>query len=108
MEERISGTDEVTCPWCGVTSSDSWEFGDSGNIECDECGNHFFFEREISVTYINVKLYKGECPLCNQTKVLSEHTKIDDKYVPVCEECRIAEDIARCKSILEMARKKEQ
>jgi hypothetical protein len=44
-------TDEITCPHCGYEHGDSWESSDDGVTECDECGERFFFARDVEVTY---------------------------------------------------------
>ena len=33
--------DDVICPWCGYKFSDSWEFDNGGEMECEDCGNKF-------------------------------------------------------------------
>lgn len=47
-------TDEVTCPYCGDETSDSWEMVE-GDRTCDECGKDFFMERNETVTYTTRK-----------------------------------------------------
>lgn len=53
-------TDEVVCPWCGYTYSDSWDFFRKNELRseghaCEECGKHFDIEREFSISYITYK-----------------------------------------------------
>lgn len=48
-------TDEIVCPWCGQEESDSWEYDENGTIDC-ECGNKFYYERIIDVTYSTEKI----------------------------------------------------
>lgn len=48
-------TEEVVCPYCGYEFSDSWEFSDNAEIECDECGETFISERNSEVTYSTQK-----------------------------------------------------
>jgi len=43
-------TREIVCPYCGREQSDSWEYGDDGEIDCD-CGETYTFARDVSVTY---------------------------------------------------------
>ncbi len=44
--------DEIKCPHCGYEYSESHEFPDGlGELECDNCGKKFDYERVISVTY---------------------------------------------------------
>ena len=49
-------TDEVECPHCDNAHSDSWEFPDSGYIDCHSCEKEFFMERNITVTYTSNKV----------------------------------------------------
>ncbi len=49
-------TDEITCPYCGVRESDSWENNENDGKEyCGSCYNTFFWERNISITYSSSK-----------------------------------------------------
>lgn len=41
----------IKCPYCGWEDRDSWESGDSGEMECGRCDKEFTFEREVEVTY---------------------------------------------------------
>lgn len=60
------GTDEITCPYCGAEWSDSWEMSDSGEEICDECGNKFWYEREVSVSYTSHRISDdGEVDYCD-------------------------------------------
>lgn len=56
MEIDCNYTDLITCPYCGSVWEDSWEFGDSDTIHCDDCENDFWFEANYSVTYSSVKI----------------------------------------------------
>ena len=49
-------TDEVVCPHCGYEFGDSWELGDGGELECDECGKEFEFYRHVEVTYCTYQI----------------------------------------------------
>lgn len=53
MEDIISfNTDELVCPHCGYylfTSSDIEE--DEGLFNCVNCGEEFFYRRNIFITY---------------------------------------------------------
>lgn len=51
-------TDEVVCPYCGYEFSDSWEFKQDSykSLDCDECGEEFSMEREVTVSYSTEKL----------------------------------------------------
>lgn len=52
-ENEQSGKDEITCPWCGYSDPDSWEFdGESdGDYRCLYCGKPFILERIVDITY---------------------------------------------------------
>ncbi len=42
----------ITCPWCGYENKNSGEFEEnSGEIDCGNCGEDFWYEREIEVSY---------------------------------------------------------
>ncbi|MDA3908268.1 MAG: hypothetical protein PF437_04205 [Sulfurimonas sp.] len=51
FKETSHSDDEIVCPNCSSEFSDSWDYSDSGTIECDTCGSHVFYERELSVSY---------------------------------------------------------
>jgi len=43
---------EITCPYCGLVQSDSWDRDyDEGVDECERCENEFQWRRDIDVTY---------------------------------------------------------
>lgn len=44
-------TEEVICPHCGHQESDSQEYDDTQETKCDQCGQCFLVERDISITY---------------------------------------------------------
>ena len=49
-------TFEIVCPYCGYEHGDSWEqSGDDGDIDCDECGKEFTYNRDIEVSYSTEK-----------------------------------------------------
>lgn len=50
MKERTE-TDEIICPICGHEYTDSWEYDEYGEMECEECGATFDYERNTSITY---------------------------------------------------------
>ena len=50
--------DEVVCPHCGYTHSDSQEFT-SGRWECHDCGRSFDLDVNYTVTYTTSK-YHGD------------------------------------------------
>ena len=39
-------TQEVVCPYCGYAHVDSYEYGDEGIAECDNCGHKFRYESD--------------------------------------------------------------
>ena len=49
--------DEIVCPHCGYEFTDSWDCmsGDSGNLDCDDCGKEFFCEATNTRTYSTCK-----------------------------------------------------
>lgn len=50
-EKWRSHTDEIICPNCGYVFSDSWEYEDCGELECEECGTIFDYERFTCCVY---------------------------------------------------------
>lgn len=45
-------TDNITCPYCNWEDEDSWELREnSAELICGNCGEEFFVERDIQVTY---------------------------------------------------------
>lgn len=49
--DSLYSYEEITCPQCGTEFSDSFEFGDDGDEECDNCGCQFSYCRNIEVSY---------------------------------------------------------
>jgi len=47
---------EITCPWCGHISTDSWEASDEDDHVCDNCGNEYSHTRDVDVTYSTQKI----------------------------------------------------
>lgn len=45
-------TQEIVCPHCGYTETESWDYNDAGDTECNSCGEKFHYERNIYVDYI--------------------------------------------------------
>ena len=86
-------TDEIVCPHCGYTESDSWEYQDDEDvIECPECEKPFTYIREVAVSYSTYKEEYERCTMCNEEKVLedvswhitlSKHTK----HKKLCSDC---------------------
>lgn len=85
-------TDEIVCPFCGYTYSDSWEFGDEhediGLISCDQCNKDFYANRYTSITYSTEKAKYGTCKNCNEENVVIEeyHSSIGS-YTDLCLRC---------------------
>jgi predicted RNA-binding Zn-ribbon protein involved in translation (DUF1610 family) len=42
---------EIVCPMCGYKENDSWEYDDSGDFHCPNCGSVSEYQREVEVTY---------------------------------------------------------
>ncbi|TAK59503.1 hypothetical protein [Methylobacter sp.] len=61
LEKEIDheGTDEITCPHCGLEYGDSWEFSpqqECGTEKCQDCGKDFEWSRSVTVTYTTNKV----------------------------------------------------
>jgi transcriptional regulator NrdR family protein len=54
MNESIT-EDFITCPYCQFVDVDSFEYPDTAEIECSECGCSFTAYRNVSVFYTMVK-----------------------------------------------------
>lgn len=52
-ENEQSGKDAITCPWCGYSDPDSWEFDGEydDEYECIHCGKPFIVKRIVDITY---------------------------------------------------------
>lgn len=50
-------TTEPVCPYCGKVQRDAWEWGDDecGEVECDACGQEFFYTRRVTVYWTTRK-----------------------------------------------------
>jgi len=48
-------TEEIVCPYCGHTHTDSFEAPDNGKMNCHSCKKEFTFSRDIDITYITEK-----------------------------------------------------
>lgn len=46
-----SDNNEITCPYCGCELSDSCDYDELGELECEECGKIYSFLAEWVVTY---------------------------------------------------------
>ena len=55
---------EITCPYCNYIDINSWEAGDSGDIECGQCGSSLSFERIVIVSYDSVPI-----SICDKTYI---------------------------------------
>jgi len=49
-------TTEITCPYCGHETINSWEKADDDDYECSECEKTFKYERSVEVTYCSYKM----------------------------------------------------
>ena len=59
IDEEDTNEDEITCPYCGIKSSDSWEASDEDTIECDVCGSTYEYSRDVSVSYSSTIITKN-------------------------------------------------
>jgi|LGOV01.1.fsa_nt_gb DNA-directed RNA polymerase subunit RPC12/RpoP len=60
-EEDLKIEEEITCPYCGEESSDSWERDDSDDeVFCDGCKSIYSYERNNDVTYWSRPVSKNE------------------------------------------------
>lgn len=107
-------TDEIVCPFCGYTYSDSWEFGDSyediGLMSCEQCSKDFYASRHTSITYYTEKARYGTCSYCNSSNVVIEdyHSSIGS-YKDLCLMCgSIAQKEFRENAIKEYVRAKQK
>lgn len=60
-------TQEIVCPYCGYTNSDSWDYHldeTPTDIDCvnDKCGRAFKAWTDIAVSYITSKFEKEDEP----------------------------------------------
>ena len=57
-------TQNIICPWCGAEDIDSWEIdGDyEEDVECEECGKTYIYERIVDVSYTTTKT---KCKVCH-------------------------------------------
>ncbi len=48
----------ITCPYCGYTFVDSWDYSDGGEVDClnEVCEKPFVFHRDVEVTYTTSKI----------------------------------------------------
>lgn len=92
-EVNCEYTDEITCPWCGYTMTDSWELSDDGGYyECYDCDKDFAYTRNIEVTYSTSKVTKEICPICGKLEVLETQiypkpAKVKEYESGVCKRC---------------------
>lgn len=49
--DTISEEEEAVCPFCKTHVQDSWELPEHGQIECEECGSIFEYDRELRYIY---------------------------------------------------------
>ena len=55
MEIDTFMTDEIVCPFCGHKHSDNWEWVEIGEGACEECGEDFEVEKNVTVSYTTYK-----------------------------------------------------
>ena len=58
-EIDTSRKDDIICPHCGHTYTESWEVADynnEGEQDCAECGKKFYWVEHRVVTYTTEKL----------------------------------------------------
>jgi len=48
---EVYGEDEVTCPYCGYETTDSWELQDYGTSTCVDCDKKYSWQRDVLITY---------------------------------------------------------
>ena len=80
-------TEDIVCPWCGYKHEESWEFDDDGDDECANCGQPFFYSREVTVTYSTHRVNIDNCPRCGNKEKLTKYRKHIHHYTYVCERC---------------------
>lgn len=86
-ENEHDYTDEIVCPWCGHSNSDSWEVGD-GLQECENCEKSFYVARNIVVTHSTQKVNYGTCKHCGEEDVPIENWHgIIVRYESLCPDC---------------------
>lgn len=45
----------ATCPYCGWEDQDSWELGESGEIDCPKCEKVFWYSTQVSREFFSYK-----------------------------------------------------
>jgi len=85
-------TQEIVCPWCGYEYGDSWDCGEGGKRQCDECGKHFSFSKDYDVTYSTCR---KKCKVCDcelsQEKLHNPYIYKDKNWTIY--KCKVCEDI---------------
>lgn len=51
---------EIICPHCEYEFTDSWEYPDSGEIDCYSCDKTFYCEVVVTVAYTSSKIEEDE------------------------------------------------
>lgn len=63
--EECSLEDEITCPNCYGTL-ESWELDNSGELECEQCGCVYEYQRDVVVTYCTTVVTPGKTVKVNE------------------------------------------
>ena len=92
-------TKEIVCPYCGYEYGNSWEYDDEcGELECDECGKKFHYNRNVTVDYSTScdctensdkhNWSEWEYLESNEDVLTKElHEEVNDFYMRTCTKC---------------------
>lgn len=61
--EKLYATNEIVCPFCGHTHTDSYEH-DSDPMQCESCDLYFTWDKRVEVYYTTRPL--GKCLVCDR------------------------------------------
>ena len=56
MEIDHKNTDDIICPYCGCEHSDSWEYNNDNELDCEECEKRFNLYVNHTVDYTTSKI----------------------------------------------------
>ena len=59
-EPEYTIEDEITCPYCGLQDSDSWDEADDDDRDCEVCGCSYSYTKVVSVDYRSTPVKKNE------------------------------------------------
>ena len=76
-------TDQIVCPYCGYEFTDSYELGEDGDVECDECGQTFNFTSDTVVYYTSTR----DCELNGVEHEWQDTKQYDDSTLQECKKC---------------------